>query len=98
MHADLGGLHRIELVMDGRRRAGKVVDLIHLDIERETDIVAQQLKTWMVQQMGNLGTPAGIEVVDTQHFMPGLDQARTEMGADKPGAAGHQNALRRGCG
>ena len=49
-HAGLGRLHRIALVMDGRRGTGQIVDFVHLDIEREADVVANQLEIGMLQQ------------------------------------------------
>ena len=44
VHAGLGRLHRIVLVVDRRGRAGQVVDLVDLDIEREGHVVAHQLE------------------------------------------------------
>ena len=35
MHAGLGRLHRIVLIVDGRGGAGEIVDLVDLDVERE---------------------------------------------------------------
>ena len=51
MHAGLGGLHRIVLVVHRRGRAGHVVDLVDLDVERECHIVAGQLEMLVVEQM-----------------------------------------------
>ena len=44
VHAGLGRLHRVVLVVDRRGRAGEVVDLVDLDVERKGDVVAQQLE------------------------------------------------------
>ena len=51
MHAGLGRLHRVVLVVNGRGRAGEVVDLVDLDVEREGDVVAHQLEARMAEQM-----------------------------------------------
>jgi len=51
MHAGLGGLHRVVLVVDGRSRAGQVVDLVHLDVEREGHVVADEFEVRAVQQV-----------------------------------------------
>ena len=51
MHARLGGLHRIALVVDGRGRAGEVVDLVDLDIERKGDVVAHHLESGVAEQV-----------------------------------------------
>ena len=52
--AGLGRLHRIELIMDRRGRAGEIVDLVDLDIERKRDVVAQQLEMRIVEQIAML--------------------------------------------
>ena len=44
MRAGPGGLHRVELVVDGRIRAGQVLDLIYLRVERKDEVMAQQLE------------------------------------------------------
>ncbi len=41
MHAGLGGLHRVELVVDGGGRAGQVIDFVYLHVQGEGDVVAQ---------------------------------------------------------
>ena len=51
VHAGLGRLHRVVLVVDRRGRAGEVVDLVDLDIEREGHVVAHQLEARMCQQV-----------------------------------------------
>ena len=44
VHARLGGLHGVVLVVHGRRRAGEIVDLVDLDIERKRHVVTHQLE------------------------------------------------------
>ena len=44
MHADLRGLHRIELIVHGRRRAGQIENFIDLDVERKTNVMTHQLE------------------------------------------------------
>ena len=51
MHVDLGGLDRIVLVVNRRRRAGEVEDLVHLDVERKRDVVADDLEVRVAEQM-----------------------------------------------
>ena len=46
-----GRLHGIVLVVDRRGRAGEVVDLVDLDVERERHVVAHQLEARMPHQM-----------------------------------------------
>ena len=44
MNSSLNGLNRIELIVDRRGRAGEVVNLFDLNVDRETDIVTFDLK------------------------------------------------------
>jgi hypothetical protein len=44
MNSSLDGLNRIELIVDRRSRAGEVVNLFDLNVDRETDIVTLNLK------------------------------------------------------
>ena len=44
VHAGLGGLHRIVLIVHRRSRASEIVDLVDFDKQRKGHIVAQQLK------------------------------------------------------
>ena len=55
MHAGLGRLHGIVLVVDRRGGAGKIVDLVDIDVERKRHVVAHQLEVRMVDQV--LGCP-----------------------------------------
>ena len=66
MHAGLGRLHRIVLVMHRRGRAGQIVDLVDLHIERKGHVVPHQLEAWVVEQMRDVGASAGEEIVDAQ--------------------------------
>jgi len=44
MDIDLCGLDWVVLVMDRRCRAGEVVNPVHLDIKRESNVMAKKLK------------------------------------------------------
>jgi hypothetical protein len=93
VHAGLGGLHRVVLVVDGAGRAGQVVDLVHLDIQREGDVVAHQLEARVVEQVGDVGLGAGEEVVGTEHVVALGQQAVAQVAAQEAGAAGDEDAL-----
>ena len=93
MDAGLGGLHRVVLVVDRRGRAGQVVDLVDLDVQRKGDVVAQQLEMGVVQQVEDVVLGAGEVVIDTEDVVPVVEEAFTEMGAEKAGPAGHQYAF-----
>ena len=90
-HAGLGGLDGIELIMDRRGRAGEIVDLVDLDIERKRDVVAHQLERLMVEQMGDVAPRAGEKIVDAEHVVSGMQKPFAQMRAEKARAAGDEN-------
>jgi len=55
--------------------------------------MAQQIEALMAQKMFDIAPRAGEEIVHAQHFMAARQQGLAQEGADKAGAAGHQNAL-----
>ena len=93
MHRGLGRLHRIVLVVDRRGRAGEIVDLVDLDIERERHVVPHQLEMRIAEAGDDVVLVAGEVVVDAQHVVARRQQALAEMRAEEAGAAGHQNPL-----
>ena len=86
VHRGLGGLHRIELVMDGRGRTGQVINLVHLHIERKCDVVAQELKPGTLHQVVDILLVPGKAVFHANDFMPLSEQPLAEMGARKTGS------------
>ena len=90
MHRRLRGLHRVELVVHRRGRAGQVVDLVDFHEQREGDVVAHQLELRMGQQVDHVVAGAGEEVVDAEHRVPVGQQPATEVRADEAGTAGDQ--------
>ena len=93
--ACLGGLDGIELVVDGRGRAGQVIDLIHLDVQGEGNVVAHQLEMGVIEERNDVVLGPGEEVVDAQNVAAVIHQSFAQMRADKTGAAGHQNTFTR---
>ena len=92
-HAGLGGLNRIALIVDRRGRAGKVVNFIDLDVQRERDVVAHELEPRLPMQVVHVVLGAGEQVVYAQNVMASLDQPVAKMGADEAGAAGDENTF-----
>lgn len=90
MHTGLGGLYRVMLIMDRRGRAGQIVDLIDLNIEREGDVVAHQLEVGIIKQVQDVILIAGKIVIDAQNIVPVLEQTFAEMGTEKSGPSGYQ--------
>ena len=56
--------------MDGRCRAGKIVDLINFHIKREGHIMADQFEIGVRQQGFDIGLVAGEEIIGAKHLMP----------------------------
>ena len=69
MHADLRGLHRVELIMNRRSRASQVEDFIDLDKERESDVVTQEFHFFIVKQMNNIVARTGMPEVQAREAL-----------------------------
>ena len=91
----LGRLHRIVLVVDRRGRAGEIEDLVDLDEQRESDVVAQELEPRLRVEVGEIVLGPGEQIVDAQHVVPIGQQPVDQMRAEEAGAAGDQHALAR---
>ena len=79
--------------MDRRGRAGEIVDLVDLHIEREGDVVADQFEVLVVKEMLDIAARAGEEIVDADNVRAVRQQALAEMRTEKAGAAGDQYAF-----
>jgi hypothetical protein len=93
VHIGLGRLHRIVLIVHGARGTGEVVDLIDLDIERERDVMSDQLEPGMAEKMRDVLLGAGKEVIDTDNLLSALNQPINQMRAQETRAAGDQDSL-----
>ena len=49
-----------------------MVDLIDLDVKRKCHVVPHQLESRMLEQVLNVGLRGGIEVIDAQDLVSGL--------------------------
>ena len=95
-HADRGTLDRldgVELIVDRRGGAGKIVDLVHLHKERVHDIVPQKLEVWVLQQVSHIPAVAREEVVQADDLIPARDQSLTEMAAEESGPTSYKNGF-----
>src|SRR5690606_14908255 len=91
VHADLGRLHGVVLVVNRRRRASQVVDLVDLDVERKGHVVAHDLEVGVAEQMRDVALRAGIEVVHANDFVAVREQPVAQVGTDESGPSGNQN-------
>ena len=69
VHRRLGRLHRIVLVMDRGGRAGQIVDLIDLQIERKGHVVADELEPGVAEQMLDILLRSCEQVVDANDLV-----------------------------
>ena len=93
VHAGLGGLHRIALIMNGRRGARQIVDLVDLHVEREGHVVADQFETLVVQQMLDIAARAAEEIIDADDVGALRKQPLAKVRAEKTRPAGYQDLL-----
>ena len=70
----LSRLHRIVLIVHGRRWASEIVNLISFDVEGKRNVVAHELKTGMSMQMLDIPFCTCEEIVDTKNFMALRDE------------------------
>ena len=92
MHNGLGGLDGIMLVVNGRRGACQIQDLVNLNIKRISDIVPYQLKHGVDQQMIYVRPATGRNIIYTNHLVPVGQQALTQVSAKKARPTRHKYA------
>jgi hypothetical protein len=95
MHAGLGGLHRVVLVMHGRGRAGQIEDAVDFHIKRKGNVVPHQFEVGVIEQVRNVLLAAGKEVVDAQHVMAIAQQPVAQVRAKKACTTGYQHLVHR---
>ena len=66
MHASLGGLNGIALVVNRRCGTSEIVNLIDLDVERKRHVVAQQLEPLVILEVIDVAMRPGEEVVEAE--------------------------------
>ncbi|KOQ30498.1 hypothetical protein HMPREF3069_13390 [Achromobacter xylosoxidans] len=93
MHAGLGGLHRVELVMYWRSRTCEIVDFVNLDIERNRHIMTHGLEMRVRHQMGDIILISGEIIIDTQHIVALIQKALTQVRTQKTGPTSHKNTF-----
>lgn len=80
------------LIVNRRGGTCQVIDLIYLNIEREGDVVAHQLKMWIIQQVRNVVFRASKEIVDADDIVTLGKQTLAKVRAKKAGATGNECA------
>ena len=75
----LGRLHWVVLVVDRRCRAGQIVDLVDLNIERKCYVMSYKFEVRQALKMRDIAFGAGEKVVDAKDFVSLLEQAVDEV-------------------
>ena len=82
--------HRIVHVVGRRRRAGQIVNLVHLLEIRKRDVVTHESEQRIGHQMLHIALVARVIVVQRDHLVPVGEQALAQVTADEAGPAGNQ--------
>ncbi len=68
--AGLRGLHGIVLIVDRRRGASQIVNIVNFDIQRESNVMPDHFEILMIEQVFDVALYAGKEIVDTHNDRP----------------------------
>jgi hypothetical protein len=79
MHRGFGRLYRVILVVNGGGGTGKVIDFVDLDIQREGDVVAKELKERVIMVALNILLAARIKIIDADDFLTVGQQTIDQM-------------------
>jgi hypothetical protein len=63
--------------MNGRRRAGEIVDFIDFDKKWHCYVMAEKLKSSIIEEVGDIAPGPCEKVVKTQHFVTLHEEALT---------------------
>ena len=69
--------------MNGRGRAGEIVNLIYFNVEREGHVMPDEFKARMRKQVLDVRARSAEEVIDAYDVRAAFEQAFTEVGAEK---------------
>jgi hypothetical protein len=92
VHARFGSLDGVMLIVHRGCRAGQVIDLIDLDIERERHVMPDKLEVLVIEQMLDVAAGAGEKIVEADDIGAVVEQALAQMRAQKACATGDQNS------
>jgi hypothetical protein len=75
--------------VNGRGWASKVIDPIHLDIERKSYVVSHHFETGVIQEVENIVFAAGEIIIDAKNIMALLQEFFAKMRSQKARTASH---------
>jgi hypothetical protein len=93
-HAGLGGLNWIPLVVDRRRRASQVVNLVYFNVKRKRYIVSDEFEVRVTKEVAQVAPGTRAKVVDCKNLVPKIKEAAAEVGAYEAGPSGDQHPPR----
>jgi uncharacterized protein YfdQ (DUF2303 family) len=93
MNTCFNRLNGVKLVVDGRGRTSQVVDFVHLYIQREGYVVADDLEAGVGEEVLDVLLGTGEEVVHADNFATVLEQTFAEVGHQKTGSARDEDAF-----
>src|SRR5262245_38244555 len=86
-------VHRVMLIVDGRRWACQVIDLVYFHIERERNVMPDHFEVLMVEQVLDIATRTGEKVIDADDDRSIGKQAFAKMRSEETSTARHQYSL-----
>jgi hypothetical protein len=89
MHVDLGGLHGVRLVVNGRCGACEIENLVHFHVQRIGDVMPVDLEIGIVDHVDDVALCARVEIVDAQDIISILQEALTKMRAQEARATSY---------
>jgi hypothetical protein len=78
------------LVVHRRGWTSQVIDLVHLDVNRKRNIVANDLEARVAQEVRHVSFGAGKEVIKADHLVAILKEPLTQVGPQKASPSGHK--------
>jgi hypothetical protein len=80
------------LVVDRQGRTREIVNLIDFDIKRQGDVVPDQFEMRMTDQVFDVASCPGEEIVDAEDARPVRQQALAQVRTEETSTAGNEYA------
>jgi hypothetical protein len=77
------------LVVNGAGWTGKIVYFIHFDIEREADVMPDELEIGVIEQGNNVAFCSGKEIVDANDLMAIPEKLLAQVPSQESCASGN---------
>jgi hypothetical protein len=80
------------LIVNGTRWTREIVDTVDFDVEREGNVVPQQLEERVVEQMHDVALLARVHVVGAEDVMPLSEEVLAKMATQETRTTGDQDS------